>query len=147
MDLLHSFSLWIHVAAGMTALFVAPGAMIAKKGKMWHRRWGKIYFWCMFIVVVSAVVVASVKPNLFLLLLAVFSFYLSFSGYRVLYRKKPGTAVPLLDWVDMDGALLLGDDVADGVRVGLDGRVHYPDAPGMGITWRGLHPVDHGDHA
>jgi len=94
----YSFTLGIHIAAGMTALFVAPGAMVAKKGKTWHRRWGMVYFWCMFIVAVSAVVMALVKPNLFLLLLAVFSFYLSFSGYRVLYRKKPGARVPLLDW-------------------------------------------------
>ncbi len=51
--------------------------------------------------------------------------------------------LPLLDWVDMDGALLLADDVADGVRVGLDGQVHYPDTPGLGVTWRGLHAVEH----
>ncbi len=48
-----------------------------------------------------------------------------------------GQLVPLLDYADLDGALLLADDVADGVRVGPDGRVHYPDAPGLGITWRG----------
>ncbi|GAB5521299.1 MAG: hypothetical protein RhofKO_35500 [Rhodothermales bacterium] len=106
MEMLHTVSLWIHVAAGMTALFVAPGAMIARKGKTWHRRWGKIYFWCMFVVAVSAVVMASVKPNLFLLLLAVFSFYLSFSGYRVLYRKKPGATVPMLDWIVTGGTVI-----------------------------------------
>ena len=106
MDMLHTVSLWIHVAAGMTALFVAPGAMMAKKGKMWHRRWGQMYFWCMFAVAVSAVTMASVKPNLFLLLLAVFSFYLSFSGYRVLYRKTPSAAVPLLDWGVTGGTVI-----------------------------------------
>ncbi|MEM6646662.1 MAG: DUF2306 domain-containing protein [Bacteroidota bacterium] len=98
MSTFYGIILGIHIAAGMTALFVAPGAMMAKKGKAWHRRWGKIYFWCMFVVAVSAVVMALIKPNLFLLLLAVFSFYLSFSGYRVLYRKKPGARVPMLDW-------------------------------------------------
>ncbi|MEM1096006.1 MAG: DUF2306 domain-containing protein [Bacteroidota bacterium] len=98
MSTFYSITLAIHIAAGMMALFVAPGAMMAKKGKAWHRRWGRVYFWCMFVVALSAVVMALVKPNLFLLLLAVFSFYLSFSGYRVLYRKKPGARVPLLDW-------------------------------------------------
>ncbi len=49
-----------------------------------------------------------------------------------------GQILPLLDHADMDGALLLQDDVADGVRVGLDGRVHYPDVPGAGVTWQGL---------
>jgi L-alanine-DL-glutamate epimerase-like enolase superfamily enzyme len=48
-----------------------------------------------------------------------------------------GQLVPLLDYADMDGALLLLDDVADGVRVQPDGRIHYPDAPGLGLTWLG----------
>jgi L-alanine-DL-glutamate epimerase-like enolase superfamily enzyme len=48
-----------------------------------------------------------------------------------------GQLLPLLDYADMDGALLLADDVADGVRVGLDGQVSFPDAPGLGVTWRG----------
>ena len=49
-----------------------------------------------------------------------------------------GQLLPLLDFADMDGALLLADDVADGVRVGLDGRVSYPELPGCGVTWTGL---------
>ncbi|MGA0060820.1 MAG: dipeptide epimerase [Planctomycetota bacterium] len=52
-----------------------------------------------------------------------------------------GQLVPLLDYADMDGALLLADDVADGVRVGTDGVVRFPDTPGLGVTWRGLTPT------
>lgn len=48
-----------------------------------------------------------------------------------------GQLAPLLDYVDMDGALLLADDVAEGVHVAPDGRVVFPDAPGLGLTWRG----------
>jgi L-alanine-DL-glutamate epimerase-like enolase superfamily enzyme len=40
--------------------------------------------------------------------------------------------VPLLDYVDMDGALLLAEDVASGVRL-QRGRVVYPDEPGCGV--------------
>jgi L-alanine-DL-glutamate epimerase-like enolase superfamily enzyme len=40
--------------------------------------------------------------------------------------------VPLLDYVDMDGALLLAEDVATGVRLER-GRVVYPDEPGCGV--------------
>lgn len=40
--------------------------------------------------------------------------------------------LPLLDYVDMDGAVLLKEDIADGVRVER-GRCHYPDRPGHGI--------------
>ena len=49
-----------------------------------------------------------------------------------------GQLVPLLDYADIDGALLLADDVAEGVRVAPDGRVQYPEGPGFGLTWHGL---------
>jgi L-alanine-DL-glutamate epimerase-like enolase superfamily enzyme len=45
--------------------------------------------------------------------------------------------LPMLDYVDMDGALLLAGDVADGVTLDR-GKVHLPDTPGNGVTWRGL---------
>lgn len=48
-----------------------------------------------------------------------------------------GQLVPMLDYADMDGALLLADDVADGVRVAPDGVIHYPNASGLGLTWHG----------
>jgi len=40
--------------------------------------------------------------------------------------------LPLLDYVDMDGAVLLAEDIADGVRLD-HGRCVYPDAPGHGL--------------
>lgn len=44
-----------------------------------------------------------------------------------------GQLAPLLDYVDMDGAALLADDLADGVKV-IAGRATYPDRPGSGIA-------------
>lgn len=38
-----------------------------------------------------------IRPNFFLLMVAVFSFYLAFSGYRVLHRKAPGQRAPFSD--------------------------------------------------
>jgi L-Ala-D/L-Glu epimerase len=40
---------------------------------------------------------------------------------------------PLLDYVDMDGPLLLAEDTAEGVRFDA-GRILYTDAPGLGLT-------------
>jgi L-alanine-DL-glutamate epimerase-like enolase superfamily enzyme len=48
--------------------------------------------------------------------------------------------LPMLDYVDMDGALLLAGDVADGVTID-KGVVSFPVAPGShgnAITWRGV---------
>lgn len=39
--------------------------------------------------------------------------------------------LPLLDYVDMDGAMLLKKDVADGVKI-IDEKVHYPRRNGTG---------------
>jgi L-alanine-DL-glutamate epimerase-like enolase superfamily enzyme len=41
--------------------------------------------------------------------------------------------LPLLDYVDMDGAVLLANDIAEGVRLDR-GRCIYPDRPGNGVT-------------
>ena len=40
--------------------------------------------------------------------------------------------LPLLDYVDMDGASLLAQDIASGVSV-IRGQCHYPDVPGNGV--------------
>lgn len=44
--------------------------------------------------------------------------------------------LPQLDYVDMDGAMLLKEDIADGVIIAENGTVHFPKLPGSGITLR-----------
>src|SRR3989442_12835236 len=90
----------VHVAAGALALFVAPIPMLTAKGGRTHRRWGKVYFWAMAVVAATAIVLAVWKPVVFLALLAVFSFYSAFYGYRALSRKRPldGQGARPLDW-------------------------------------------------
>jgi hypothetical protein len=90
----------LHIAAGTIALLVAPIAMLTVKGGRTHRRWGKVYFWSMAGVALTAVVLAVWRPIVFLALVAVFSFYSAFSGYRVLFRKRPerGERARGLDW-------------------------------------------------
>lgn len=41
--------------------------------------------------------------------------------------------LPLLDYVDMDGALLLADDIATGVRIE-NGKIFYSDLNGTGVA-------------
>ena len=50
--------------------------MLTVKGGRAHRRWGKIYFWAMAVVASTAIVLALWRPQIFLGLLAVFSFYM-----------------------------------------------------------------------
>jgi len=58
-------------------------------------------------VTLTAVNMSLVRSGLFLLLIAIFSFYNAFTGYRVLYRKKPDERAALLDWA-ATGITLLG---------------------------------------
>ncbi|WP_026812818.1 dipeptide epimerase [Arenibacter certesii] len=44
--------------------------------------------------------------------------------------------IPQLDYVDMDGAMLLREDIADGVIIGEHGKVIFPSLGGSGITLR-----------
>ena len=100
MDALIRVALWIHILAGTVALFVAPGALLTVKGGLAHRRWGKIYFWTMTVVAVTALGVGYWRSRIFLVLVAVFSFYAALSGYRVLYRKRAelGQRATAFDW-------------------------------------------------
>jgi uncharacterized membrane protein len=117
--LLHHDPIWfkwllgLHIVAGFTAFLFAPLALVVKKGGPAHRRWGKIYFWAMAVVAASALVLSGYRPILFLALVAVFSFYAAFYGYRVLGQKNlaQGGKASWVDWsaagVTLSTSLLL----------------------------------------
>jgi len=48
-----------------------------------------------------------------------------------------GHLLPLLDYVDMDGPLLLDEDIASGLKID-SGKVSLSGKPGLGITYTGL---------
>jgi uncharacterized membrane protein len=89
----------VHVVVACVALVTGPLAMVTRKGGVAHRRWGNIYFWSMLLVFVSALGLLLFRPNFFLLMVSILSFYAAFSGYRVLSRRRRangGAAWP--DW-------------------------------------------------
>ena len=78
----------------------SPSLATAKGGKQ-HRRWGMVYLWSMGVVAATALPMALYRPVLFLALVAVFSFYLAFAGFRVTRLKelaRGGSATPV-DWI------------------------------------------------
>jgi uncharacterized membrane protein len=97
-----------HIVFGTVALIIAPLAMITVKGGLWHRRWGKIYFWAMAGVALSAAVMCWLRSGLFLFLIAIFSFYLALTGYSVLRRKRPEDKAGAIDWCAALAVLLAG---------------------------------------
>jgi uncharacterized membrane protein len=101
----------VHIACGFAAFFVAPVVLAMVKGGKQHRRWGKVYFWLMAVVAATALVLSVYRPVVFLALVAVFSFYMAFTGYRVLFRQRPeqGEKARMMDWVG--AVLMLGTGV------------------------------------
>ncbi len=89
-----------HVAAGFSSFLLAPVALATAKGGKQHKRWGMVYLWSMGIVAATALPMALFRPVLFLALVAVFSFYAAFSGYRVLKLKDlaRGGSAQFIDW-------------------------------------------------
>ena len=143
----------VHIASGGGAFVLAPLALITAKGGKAHRMWGRTYFWCMTIVAFTALVMATYRPVLFLALVAIFSFYASFSAYRVLGQKAAWKGDPVvrgLDWVAaifcFAASLTLA--VLGAVRPELVQNLRIPaivfGAVGMRISgrsmWRFTHP-------
>lgn len=88
----------LHIGAGTVALFAGLIPMLGRKGGPAHRRAGQVYVGAMITVALTAVVLTSLLPvtgsRLFLTGIAVFSFYLSFSGWRTARRRTAGLALP-----------------------------------------------------
>ena len=92
--------LGVHITAGFSSFLLAPVALATAKGGKQHKRWGMVYLWSMGVVAATALPMALYRPVLFLAMVAVFSFYSAFSGYRVLKLKSlpQGGRAKAIDW-------------------------------------------------
>jgi uncharacterized membrane protein len=88
METLYTYARLLHILSGMTAFFVAPIALVASKGGKTHKIWGTVFFRAMVLVAISAIPMVIYHPNLFLFLVAIFSFHLSLYGYRSVQRHR-----------------------------------------------------------
>ena len=88
--------LMVHIVAGSVALVTAIIALITAKGGIHHIRAGRVYAIAMTVIFVTALPLAILGSNVFLALIALFSFYLVFAGWRFA-RNRHGQAQPI-DW-------------------------------------------------
>ena len=96
----------IHILAGTIALLCAALAVSSEKGKKIHVISGRIYFWCMVVIFLTAVPMSIINSNIFLFLIAIFSFYLAFAGMRFA-RNRKGVATTW-DWIAVSLMILSG---------------------------------------
>lgn len=109
MPTLEDWILWLHIAAGMVAVLAGVGALVTSKGGWRHRQAGKLFLISMGVVVATVFGLLAIKPTTFriiLTLVAIFSGYFAFSGYRVLSRKRPAEDADAIDWA-ATGAVFL----------------------------------------
>ena len=75
--------LYLHILAGFISLAIAYVLLFIKKGNKRHKKLGMIYVYGMTTIFVTAIPLSLLGEfNSFLFVIAIFSFYLAFSGYR-----------------------------------------------------------------
>ena len=101
MELVFKIIVVIHIIAGSIGLFTGTINIIRKKGDKPHRLVGKFFVLGMLINAVAGFAMSILHHNLFLLIVAVFSFYMTATGQRILYLKKldKGQKPKYIDWV------------------------------------------------
>ena len=96
----------IHIFGGIIALISAALAVSSEKGKRLHVLSGRTYFWGMAIIFLTAIPMSITNGDIFLFLIAIFSFYLAFAGMRFA-RNRKGTA-SILDWTALSLMIFSG---------------------------------------
>ena len=100
------YLLFIHILAGSISLVAAAFAVVSSKGKKAHILAGRTYFWGMAVIFLTAIPMSIASSNVFLFLIAIFSFYLAYAGMRFA-RNRTGTA-NFFDWVAIGLMVLSG---------------------------------------
>ena len=112
--------LFIHILAGSIALLAAVVPVVTKKGGTNHVRAGRIYALAMTVVFVTALPLAVLGADTFLLIIAIFSFYLVFAGWR--FARNKGGQPSWVDWTAVSVMGLTGLSMwAYGAVIGLSG--------------------------
>ena len=110
MDLIFKIILIIHIICGCAGLFTGTINIARKKGDKPHFLVGKIFFISMVINAIAGFVMSIMHENLFLLIIAVFSFYMVCSGQRILALKNllQNQKPKIIDYCLTIGMLLFG---------------------------------------
>ncbi len=91
----------IHVIFASLALLSGALAIVLKSNTPRHKPVGRIYFWSMTLVFITATFISVVKNLQFLFLIGVFTYYATLIAYRALKLKSlhQGQKPQVMDWV------------------------------------------------
>ena len=77
----------LHILSGSVAVLGMLCALSTRKGGQWHKYGGRAYVYGMAIALVMATCVSIATTNVFLFLIALFSGYLIYTGWRLVKVK------------------------------------------------------------
>lgn len=105
---MEQFLIFSHIFCGGTVLLLGLFQMFNRKGGKNHIIIGEVYVAAMWWICLSALsIISFYRFSAFLMVIAVFTFYSSFVGVRVLKRKKLGTE-KWYDWAISIATVLFG---------------------------------------
>ena len=150
--------LLVHAGLGGVALLAGAVALGARKGSPTHIRAGTLFFFAMTTAITVAIPIIVARDNVFLGLLAPFTLWMLWSGWRAPRRSRDaGGAMRVIDrGVNVVGLVgALGLVVLGAVTLARSGEVIGfgtvalgLGALGMRLTWRALRrPDDESRHA
>ena len=96
--------LFIYIGSGTVSLICSLMAVSSKKGSNFHRKVGRIYTIGMATIGVTAIPMAIISEKMFLFLIALFSSYLVFAGWRFAVNRSGRPSK--LDWFAVSVMLL-----------------------------------------
>jgi hypothetical protein len=88
MEAIIYFLLIVHACSGAISLLSGLAAILSRKGGKRHVKVGLVYYWAMLVVVFTGIIIGTYRGNVFILSIAVFSFYMVYTGRRLLSYKK-----------------------------------------------------------
>lgn len=100
MEVLFKIILAIHIIAGSIGLFTGTINIIRPKGDKRHQWVGRFFFYGMMVNAIAGFIMSVMHKNLFLLIIAVFTFYMVATGQRFLSLKRidKGDEAKPIDW-------------------------------------------------
>lgn len=101
METFINISLIIHVTCGCIALLAGLGAILLRNNTKKHRPFGKVYFWAMTVIFITAIYISIYRGNVFLFCIAFFTYYFCITSFRSLKLKKlnQGQKPTWFDWL------------------------------------------------
>ena len=103
MENLATILIVIHASLGTIALISGAIAMLTKKGGLYHKKVGKVFYYSMLWCGISAIIIA-VLPNHesgFFIAVGVFSLYFNIAGKRALQFRKPNHNFQIDIWISI----------------------------------------------